>query len=961
VPAYHSTPSSFSPPVGTISVPGVQSVTFSLPSAPSGGWTTGTITRVYTDSNSAWAEGFSTAGGAAAYNAGSASQCGFPANVADGLSKTQTVSLTAQQLADLTAAAGGSISCSVNHTSRTSPQNAYSDLYLTLAPGTSTVSGSAALVGEAVLGASGTVLVPGAAHLTGVGSLTASGTVLVPLPPGTYWGPGYQASPTTPAMSLAETAGSERFVASAASSAACTTLIDFGGATTIAHLDWIDGTAHTYTALWEYSSDEITWTGVTMPAPPTPTGMFAWGARTITLGSPVSARYWRLSVLDAPGGSTIGAAGVKQVTLSDTAAVTVRPAGSYCTNGSFSLSGHWRRYGGVCAHKRAWLTMFYKTCHGPQRMANAHQYPGTYCSDGDLHFVSVQTDCNGAWSFAVSGSVLAAGLTYGKWIANPDYDPIVSLEGMTYEQEVRVSSQFLPDPTTVAQYFCMGWSGAGTWTYPAGYSGSFPAGGTVTIDTYSQGGGISDAALVGPAYQTGCGDSQTSGVVPQQQSPSLVQVWQPTYHLSYNKSNPLAGAFTVDFNDESSSVASSLVTWITKNGKWYQLANASYDLVDSCGTTESTGYDAFYGASTFSHVDWPNLTSITLTSALPNCGFRDGYPSPDNSNVYGPEASPIGANHRPTYYYGSSLTPLLAGCVGTNFTPIVIFDCNSTPTPLRADVWNRTLGVAWTNAAGALFTAVHRAPLAHIGDSGAGWETSQVIEAANAASPGYQYLRTGRAYLDYALSGVGTSRANDRQGAGPASAWSALAGQTYVGAAAAGRSPLEDWRFVLSTGGAPVWQFVTSHDNRGTAWSAVSASVVAAGTTCGAAWLGTGYGLLYNRASDGHAVFRSTQKPSDWSGATDHDLGTALVVAGMDRLPTGTLVGLLYDPSTQRCRACRSRDRGVTWELGPFSEIIPALATPPALVGFDFAAIAVWQTGDQPQFAVSVNEGDTWA
>jgi hypothetical protein len=985
LPDYHGTPSSFSPPIGTISVPGVQSVSFSLPAAPGGGWTTGTITRVYTDSNSVWVEGFSTAGGSAAYDNTSTHQCGFPANLADGLTKTQTVSLTTQQLADLTAAAGTSISCSVNHTSRTSPQNAYSDLYLTLVAGVAPtiVPGSAALVGEAALTAAGAVVVPGAAGLAGVGSLAANGSVLsttvvpgaaplsgvdrlsasgvvfAPFPLGVSWSTGYQSFPTTPASAIAETAGSDRFVASGSGSAACTASIDFGAVATIARLDWTDGTAYAYAAAWEYSTDQITWSAVAMPATLAPTGTFAWTSRTITLGSPVTARYWRLSVADSPGGSAVGQAGIRQLTLRNTTGDPVRPVGSYCTNGSFSLSGHWRRYGGVCPHKRAWLTLFYKTCHGPQRMSNAHQYPGTYCSDADLHFVSVQTDCNGAYAFTVPGSVLAAGLAYGKWITNPDYDPLVSLVGMTSDQQARVSSQFLPDPTTAAQYACCGFSGVGTWTYPAGYSGSLPAGGTVTTNTYSVGGTISDAALVGPSYQTGCGDSQTSGVVPQQQSPYLFQVWQPTYNLSYTRSNPLGGAFTLDFNDETSSVASGLLSYITKNGKWYQLANAAYNLVDACGTTESTGYDAATGTSTFSLVDWPNLTSITLTSALPACSFRDGYPSPDNANVLGPQPSPISRQH-PPYYYGAALAPLIAGCVGTNFTPIVIIDCNSTPTPLRADVFRgtRTLGVAWTNSTGQLITAVHRSPLAFVGNSGQGWEPNQILEAASASVAGYQYLRNGRAYVDYTLSGAGQYRTNDRQGAGPAAAWSASAGQSLTGAGAAGTSPLEDWRFVLAAG---AWYFVVSRDNRGAVWSALTVdSGSAAGTTCGAAWMGAGYGLLYNRASDSRAIFRKTAKGNVWSGASDVDTGSSLTVAGMQQAASGTLVGLLYDPASQRCKACRSRDRGTTWEILSDTPAIPKLSTPPALVKLDSWLLAVWQTGDQAQFAVSVDEGISW-
>jgi hypothetical protein len=987
---YHSTPSSFTTPTA-----GTQSVSFALPSAPTGGFTSGTITRVYQDNNVNWSEGFSTASGTDAYNASSAHQCPFPANAGDGTTKTQTVSLTTQQLADLTAGASTTFACTVNHSTRLVPANVYSDLYLTLTPGsggTTTVSGTAAMVGEAALSAAGTVspVVTGTAAMVGEAALTPSGTVIVPataqetgvgslgavglvVVPGTFWGTGYQSIPTAPANDLTDPSGADRYVSSGSGSAACTTLVDFGAAVTLSTLNWQDGTASTYTALWEHSTDLVSWTGVTMPAPPVPSGSFAWGSRTLMLGAPVSARYWRLSVKDTPGGAAIGQAGIRQLTLVDNTGATTHPSGSFASaEGSFTISGVYQRIGnGTELRRKAWVTLFIKTARGPRKLANAHGQPGTYCSDGDISFVQTQTDCNGAYSFTLRGCIIMAAMAIGKYILNPVWDPDCSFDDV--DQRLK-SKQFIPDPATEPAYRCCT-PGPTHWIYPPHYkdatggAGGIGAPGYYAQDLFFQQLDTTDAtALI--SYSGGttpCGeiDFSQNGIIARQNIPYCFQYWKAPgwgMYSNFPAATPLSGTFGFDFHDGPDSHSLAMTTWITKNGKYYRVLNAVYSVVDNCGNTESTQLDAQGLYAHTSVIDWPTVTSITLTSALPDCSFTDGYPG-SNPNVYGPyDAGSWGPV--PTWIYGSDLAPLLSGCVCSILTPAVfIEDCSSTSTPLRADVFpvTRTLGVAWVNAAGMLLTAVHRGPLAYAANSAQGWEATQILEGANASAPGYQFLRNGRAYVDYQLSTVGKYRTNDRQGAGPASAWSATTRQFNSGAAAAGRSPFEDFRFVLSTGGSPTWQLLTSRDNRGDSWlGGGNASAGADGTCCGGAWVGTGYGLLYNTA--GSVYYRFNPKPTDWSGVTDISVGSTLTAVGLQRAASGTLVGLLYDPVSQRCRACRSRARGAagSWELLPFTPTIPKLSTPPALVTLDSALLAVWQTGDQPQFAISYDEGMSW-
>ena len=489
--------------------------------------------------------------------------------------------------------------------------------------------------------------------------------------------------------------------------------------------------------------------------------------------------------------------------------------------------------------------------------------------------------------------------------------------------------------------------------YPSGHDGGFHSG----FFPYPGNGGTSDAAGEFSNYTTICGGYNSDGAVACQQMHENVGMLWSSHKTQYPNPEMLSGDFVCEFQTQPDGAGCAISTWITKDGKWYGVANASYTLVDNCGTTEVGTYDAPSGENLFTHVDWPNLVSITLNSPLPSCVG-------DPNVASAPSPNPLSGN-TPNYIYGTDFTPLIKDrCYAYAFSPnVIIEDCSSSTAgaQVRADVFpgTNTLGVAWVNAAGALITAVHRSPLAFVAKSSQGWETNQVLETAGASSVGYQFLRSGRAVVDYQLSGAGRYRTNDRQGAGPAAAWSASAFKASVGAAAAGRSPYEDWRFVLS---GAVWALSTSRDNQGVNWSGgTNASIAETGSSCGGAWTGTGYGLLYNRTSDGHAVYRSTAKPNDWSAAVEIDTGSSLTAAGMQKAASGSLVGLLYDAGTQRCRAIRSRNRGAAWELLPITTTIPKLAAPPALVVMGSALLAVWQTGDQAQFAVSVDEGQTWA
>jgi hypothetical protein len=124
-----SVPATFSP-----GSPRFYPVSFLIPAAPPGGYTSGTIRRVYVDNAFAnWNEAFSTRSSDVVIT-GSTHEAAFPQDNNSGTTKTETVALTAQQIADINAAAGTNMSCVMLHTTTTLPGSTYNSLVLTLLP-----------------------------------------------------------------------------------------------------------------------------------------------------------------------------------------------------------------------------------------------------------------------------------------------------------------------------------------------------------------------------------------------------------------------------------------------------------------------------------------------------------------------------------------------------------------------------------------------------------------------------------------------------------------------------------------------------------------------------------------------------------------------------------------------------------------------------------------------------------
>lgn len=288
--------------------------------------------------------------------------------------------------------------------------------------------------------------------------------------------------------------------------------------------------------------------------------------------------------------------------------------------------------------------------------------------------------------------------------------------------------------------------------------------------------------------------------------------------------------------------------------------------------------------------------------------------------------------------------------------------------PRQADVYAGLLAVAWVTGDGKLYTSVHRGPQKVIGQSGGGWEEPQQVEAANASDCGIAYLPNGVLYLCYDLSGAKKYRTNAALGS--SGFWSAAGTPSPAVSrhSAVGRGQGQAFRFraLGAVGASGSVDFSQCRDNRGAAWtSPVTAVTGARGPFCGGVWLGNGYGLLYTEHSTGKARWLKATDPANWPAGPGADTGMVGQMVGLTLTSAGVLIGLLWDwdgtTGNKRFRACRSRDRGATWEKDSADiPALPALDTPPAVVSLEQTAYAVYVVNNTPQFAASIDSGVSW-
>lgn len=352
-----------------------------------------------------------------------------------------------------------------------------------------------------------------------------------------------------------------------------------------------------------------------------------------------------------------------------------------------------------------------------------------------------------------------------------------------------------------------------------------------------------------------------------------------------------------------------------------------------------------------------------------NGEFQESYFGPTSPRVEGLDfpggftyGSMFAANDGPA----RSCTYVVETSLGS-FDLIVNQDGSGAPPPqpgngngnrlLDADLFDDVLALAWIDpTTGKLYSAVHRAPIANIGNGTQGWEAPQPVEAANCANPlGLLFLPNSRLYLSYELSGAQVWRSHDAHGGSGSPNWSASAsaGQSI---ACKGRSGSTGW---IVQSGAPL-AYARSQDLTGAEWTGGILAVGGA-VGIGVAWVQQGLVMLYNDAAGGFHRALIANPEAVWPAATAVS-GLAGQLVDLKCASHGALVGLLWDwDGTKTFKACRSRDLGQTWEMddSPIAAI-PALDIPPALVTQEHYVFAVWTAGNAPAFACTQDAGRTW-
>lgn len=397
-------------------------------------------------------------------------------------------------------------------------------------------------------------------------------------------------------------------------------------------------------------------------------------------------------------------------------------------------------------------------------------------------------------------------------------------------------------------------------------------------------------------------------------------------------------------------------------------------------------FDFFGGGSETVTTDSEGISDVTVADINTLCGLTilSGAPTCANLNTHPAWVDPHSVHptwvSRSAWFQGKDFNFCGGSPVDVTLircqTTVLVADippciCSGATTPaneaVRADTHSGQIAVAWTDG-GKLYTSVHRGPQKQIGDGGTDWETPEQIESANASDCGVAYLPNGVLYLCYDLSSAKKYRTN--KAFGSSGFWSS-AGTPSPSASrqsAVGRGQGQAFRFraLGAVGASGSVEFSQCRDNRGAAWTtAVTAVTGARGPFCGGVWLGNGYGLLYTEHSTGKVRWLKAIDPGNWPAGPGADTGMSGQVVGLTLTSAGVLIGLLWDwdgtVGNKRFRACRSRDRGATWEKDT-SDIgaLPALDTPPAVVSLEQMAYAVYVVNNTPQFAASIDSGVSW-
>lgn len=600
-----------------------------------------------------------------------------------------------------------------------------------------------------------------------------------------------------------------------------------------------------------------------------------------------------------------------------------------------------------------------------------------YCADGNILVLNTQTDCSGNYAFTPGGNNISCSVALGKWIANPHYSPL----DIAYNPDTQNWQQFIEDPTVSYRYCNLNIS-LNVVSVPGGYAGpnynNFNQG-TIPITDVTQ------VSMGGGA--TPCGSSQNPAYGrPQQNTPqasvagniiafSLQELPAFTFVSGLPVLNPLSGTFTINIVDQFHG-ANNILTSMIRGGKYYYVRNTSYNLEDTCTTTETTTSVSPYLSDTFTNVDWPNLNYFVIASTIPAPGWTDGYPG-SNPNVYGPYNFPQVPAY-PIWNYGTGSAAVAAfqallkvapmGCVEYPLHLEIILIPSTPVSPLQmvADYCEGTITVAWITQNNLLLVSNHRSPSRQIGNSLVGWDmpyTPSFAASSTVTTIGMTYLVNKL----LSLFVVGTTEAVYLNTAfGDSASWNS--GGSLGGSLNGNPGP-------RSRGMSGLLEYSASHVNPRIDRS-VQGNFLLGPNVGNSCFLGRGgffdfgskYGVLYTNDNASNTPRYTTYWYASTDGVTWSFVSTPTAITGYVcsaiPLPSGTILGLSYDTTSQLCTPFRSRDQGATWEFGSSHvSLIPVTehTAPPMLVSTPGGAYAVWVLNDHASFAFTSDEGNTWS
>jgi hypothetical protein len=356
-----------------------------------------------------------------------------------------------------------------------------------------------------------------------------------------------------------------------------------------------------------------------------------------------------------------------------------------------------------------------------------------------------------------------------------------------------------------------------------------------------------------------------------------------------------------------------------------------------------------------------------------------------------------------------------------SFTSMTL-TCQPFESLVQADVWQGTMAATWLEGYDT-YVRTHLAPLAYIGSGSSGWETAVNLGGLGdgvrgGAQPKYSWATfcpDGSSYVtaEKASSGFvfknrlgGTGTVTDwvkTRGAGPYSIDDAAL-HRYVGRARehqwgfwctdTDRAVVSESHFIYCQQGIfphaidyrddADWSNLTSGTTNSYIQTPVAGNV--RGRTFGAAWMESGYGVVYTDDTEGAVKWKfvGDPSPSNWrSDVNPNDrtpwpldadavtTGLSGQVCGMARNSAGALVAILWDhPGGGTLTAARSLDHaGTTWQTFSISSsVVPALDVPPYIVAIEGVFLLLYQETDtgpghfkRPKFAASIDAGATWS